>query len=131
MVKKFCNASSDVLFNIFNKMNSNLAYFDVSHNIEILHLNDSNEFENEINKQLEKKFELVEPTFETLNLGNNENPRLIKMGSNLNEKERKDLKVLLTKFQEVFAWSYEDMPGINPEIAQHQIDTYAHMVLIK
>ena len=39
----------------FNKMNSNLAYFDVAHNIEILHLNDSNEFENKINKQLEKK----------------------------------------------------------------------------
>ena len=47
---KFCNASSNVLFNIFNKMNSNLAYFNVSHNIEILQLNDSNEFENEINK---------------------------------------------------------------------------------
>ena len=46
-------------------MNSNLAYFDVSHNIEIMHLNYSNEFENEINKQLEKKFEPVEPTFET------------------------------------------------------------------
>ena len=57
MGKKFCNASSNVLFNIFNKMNSDLAYFDVSYNIEILHLNDSNEFENEINKQLEKKIE--------------------------------------------------------------------------
>ena len=67
MGKKFCNASLDVLFNIFNKMNSNLAYFDVSHNIEILHLNDSNEFENEINKQLEKKIEPTKPTFETLN----------------------------------------------------------------
>ena len=55
MGNKFCNASSNVLFNIFNKMNSDLAYFDVSHNIEILHLNDSKEFENEINKQLEKK----------------------------------------------------------------------------
>ena len=31
---KFCNASLDVLFNLFNKMNY-LAYFDVSHNIEI------------------------------------------------------------------------------------------------
>ena len=70
MGKKFCNASSGVLFNIFNKMNSDLAYFDVSHNIEILHLNDSNEFKNEINKQLEKKIEPMEPTFETLNLGN-------------------------------------------------------------
>ena len=80
MGKEFCNASSNILFNIFNKINSNSAYFDVSHNIEILHLNDYNEFENEIVKQLEKEIELMEPTFETLNLGNDENPRLIKIG---------------------------------------------------
>ena len=48
-----CNASPNVLFNIFNKMNYDLAYFEVSHNIEILHLNELNGFENEINKQLE------------------------------------------------------------------------------
>ena len=112
-------------------MNSDLAYFDVSHNIEILHLNDSNRFENEINKQLEKKIEPIEPTFETITLGNDENPRLIKISSTLNEKKRKDLKKLLIEFQEVFAWSYEDMPGINLEIAQHHINTRAHMVPIK
>ena len=112
-------------------MNSNLAYFDVSHNIEILHLNDSNRFENEIKKQLEKKIEPMEPTFETITLGNDENPRLIKISSTLNEKERKDLKNLLIEFQEVFAWSYEDMPGINLEIAQHHINSRAHMVPIK
>ena len=67
MGKISCNTSSNILFNIFNKMNSNLAYFDVSHNIEIIHLNDFNEFENEINKQLEKKIELVELAFETRN----------------------------------------------------------------
>ena len=115
--KKVCTASPNVLFNIFNKMNSNLAYFDVSYIIEILHLNDSKEFENSINKQLEKKIEPVEPTFETLNWGNDENSRLIKIGSILNEKERKDLKELLIEFQEVFAWSYEDMFDIDPEIA--------------
>ena len=111
--KKVCNASPSVLFNIFNKMNSDLAYFDVSLNIEILHLNDSNEFESEINEQLEKKIERMEPTFETLNLGNDEYPQLIKIGSTLNEKERKDLKEFVTKFQEVFAWSYEDTLGID------------------
>ena len=83
--KKVCNASPNVLFNIFNKMNSDLAYFDVSHNIEILHLNDSNEFENEINKQLEKKIEPMEPTFEILNLNNDKNPHLIKIGLTLSK----------------------------------------------
>ena len=83
MGKESCNASFNVLF---NKMNSGLAYFDVSYNIETLHLNDSNEFENEINKQLENKIEPMKPTLETFNLGNDENPRLIKIGSTLNEK---------------------------------------------
>ena len=126
-----CNASPNVLFNIFNKMNFDLAYFDVSYNIENFHLNYSNEFENEINKQLEKKIEPMEPTFEILNLSNDENPLLIKIGSTLNEKERKDLKELLTEFQEMFAWSYEDMLEIDPEIAQHHIDTYGYMVPFK
>ena len=105
-------------------MNSN-----VSHNI--LLLNDSNEFENEINKQWEKEIEPMEPTFETLNLGNDENPRLIKIDLTLNETKRKDLKELFTEFQEVFAWSYENMLGIDLEIAQHHIDTHAHMVPVK
>ena len=35
------------------------------------------------------------------------------------------------EFQEVFAWSYKDMLGIDPEIAQHHIDTCDHMVPVK
>ena len=73
----------------------------------------------------------MEPTLETINLGNNENPCLIKIGSTLNEKERKDIQELLMEFQEVFAWSYEDMSGIDPEIAQHHINTHDHMVTAK
>ena len=73
----------------------------------------------------------MEPTLETINLGNDENPCLIKIGSTLNEKERKYLQELLREFQEVSAWSYEDMPRINPEIAQHHIDTHDHTVLVK
>ena len=95
MGNKVCNASPNVLFNIFNKMNSDLAYFNHSYNIEILHLNDCNEFESEINKQLEKKIEPIEPTFETLNLGNDENPRLIKIGSTLMKKKKKISKSCL------------------------------------
>ena len=70
----------------------------------------------------------MEPTLETINLGNDENPRIIKIVST---KEKKDLQELLMEFQEVFAWFYEDMPGIDPKIAQHHIDTHDHMVPIK
>ena len=57
----------------------------MSNNIEILHLIYSTEFENEINKQLEKKIEPMEPTFEILNLNNDKNPHLIKIGLTLSK----------------------------------------------
>ena len=40
---------------------------------------------------MKKKIEPVEPTLETLNLGNDENPHLIKIGATLNKEERKYL----------------------------------------
>ena len=73
----------------------------------------------------------MEPTLKTINLGNDDNPSLIKISSTLNEKERKYLQELLMEFQEVFAWSYEDMFRIDPKIAQHHIDTHDHMVPVK
>ena len=33
------------------------------------------------------------------------------------KKKEKDLQELLMEFQEVFAWSYEDMPRIYPKVA--------------
>ena len=68
----------------------------------------------------------MELKLETLNLGSDEIPRIIKI-----VQEKKDLKELLIEFQEVFAWSYEDMLGIDPEIASHRIDIRSHIVLVK
>ena len=73
----------------------------------------------------------MEPILETINLDNDKNPCLIKIGSTLNEKERKDLQEPLMEFQKVFAWSYEHMLGIDLEIAPHHIDINDHMVPVK
>ena len=73
----------------------------------------------------------MEPMLETFNLGNDENSHLTKLSSTLNEQEKRDFKELFTKFQEVFAWSYEDMLDIDPKIAQHRLDTHSYIVPIK
>jgi len=31
---------------------------------------------------------------------------------------------LFKEFRDVFAWSYEEMPGIDPRIVEHEINTY-------
>ena len=53
------------------------------------------------------------------------------MGNTLTTSEKDALAALLTKFKEVFAWSYEDMPGIDTNIVQHCIPTDPTMKLVK
>jgi hypothetical protein len=31
---------------------------------------------------------------------------------------------LFKEFRDIFAWSYEEMPGIDPKIVEHEITTY-------
>ena len=46
---------------------------------------------------------------------------MIQVGNTLTSSEKDALVALLTEFKEVFAWSYEDMPGIDTDIVQHCI----------
>ena len=46
---------------------------------------------------------------------------MVQIGSTLSVQEREQLVDLLKEFRDVFAWSYKDMPGIDPEIVEHRI----------
>ena len=68
----------------------------------------------------------VEPIKEEtqpVNLGTDDEPKMVQMGDTLASSERYALVALLNEFKEVFAWSYEDMPGIDIDIVQHCIPT--------
>ncbi|MCR2848206.1 hypothetical protein, partial [Heyndrickxia coagulans] len=54
-------------------------------------------------------------------LGTAEDPRELKIGMGLSVIERDGLMALLRDYLDVFAWSYEDMPGLDPSIVQHRI----------
>ena len=56
-----------------------------------------------------------------INVGTEEDPRLVQIRPTLSSEERERLIALLKNFKDVFAWSYKDIPGIDPEIIQHQI----------
>ena len=68
----------------------------------------------------------VEPIKEetkSVNLGTNDKPKMVKIGNTLTSSEKDALVTLLKEFKEVFAWSYEDILGINIDIVQHCIPT--------
>ncbi|KAL3684863.1 hypothetical protein R1sor_002885 [Riccia sorocarpa] len=62
-----------------------------------------------------------EGTYEEINIGTEEDPKIIKVGNHLSEVHKKGLIKLLTDYKGVFAWTYEDMKGIPLEICQHKI----------
>ena len=43
------------------------------------------------------------------------------MAKELPDEEKKAMVSLLTDFRDVFAWSYENMRGLDPQLYQHQI----------
>ncbi|RVW99134.1 hypothetical protein CK203_018961 [Vitis vinifera] len=68
---------------------------------------------------------------ETVDFGTEDQPRELKIGSPLSTDERDRLIHLLRSYLDVFAWSYEDMPGLDPSIVQHHLPTLPHARPIK
>jgi hypothetical protein len=48
----------------------------------------------------------------------------INLGANCTPEEVVSYTALFKEFCDVFAWSYEEMPGIDPSIVVHEIKTY-------
>ena len=46
------------------------------------------------------------------------------IGENCSPKEIAIYTALFKEFRDIFSWSYEEMPGIDPSIVQHEICTY-------
>lgn len=65
-------------------------------------------------------FTPVEPVKE-INIGTEENPKMIKVGTIMDEKREDSLTKLLKEYADVFAWKLGDMPGIDPKIIQHEL----------
>ena len=53
-------------------------------------------------------------------------PRELRIGSDLSTDERDNLIQLLRAYLDFFAWSYEDMPGLDPSIVQHCLPFLLH-----
>ena len=67
----------------------------------------------------DRKFTPISSSIELIDFGAPDQPREIKTGSSLSPNERSRLIDLLRSYLDVFAWSYEDMPGLDPTIVQH------------
>ena len=76
----------------------------------------------EITRLLEHEKKIIQlylEDLETVNLGSEDCERLVKIGALLEESVKEDLISLLREYSDIFAWTYEDMPGLDTDIVQH------------
>jgi len=66
-----------------------------------------------------------------INLGDDANPKPIFISESLSPSEKEDLISLVREYIDVFAWNYEDMPGLNPQVAMHHLNVNPDVKLVK
>ena len=73
---------------------------------------------------IEEKRIVAEPTevLEDISLDENNPERCTRVGADLEEKIKKDLIHFLKNNIDVFAWSHENMPGIDPSVITHRLN---------
>ena len=47
--------------------------------------------------------------------------KLVKIRKGLSEEERRKLIVLLREYKDVFAWSYQEIPGLSSSLVTHKL----------
>ena len=79
----------------------------------------------------DRKVTLISGSIALIDFGAPNQPREIRIGSSLSLDERSRLIDLLRSYLDVFAWSYEDMPGLDPTIVQHHLLILPHARPVK
>ena len=82
---------------------------------------------------IEEKKIVVEPTeaLENIPLDESNLERYTRVGADLEEKNKKDHVQFLKKNIDVFAWSHEDMPGIDPSVITHRLNICPSFKLVR
>ena len=82
-------------------------------------------------EQETREIEPHEEILEIVNLGEEVAEKHVKIGTSLTKEMQEWLYLLLREFKDVFAWSYQDMLGLNPDIVQHKLPLKLKYSLIK
>ena len=54
-------------------------------------------------------------------MGTEEVRREVKIGASLEDSVKQRLSEMLREYADIFAWSYEDMPGLDTNIVVHKL----------
>ena len=123
-------------------------YFPVSHHFSLItppvptthiyDVDDVGDIDDPLSGQLErdsdtdnKKVTPITGSTELIDFRTPDHSKEIRIGSSLSPDERSRLIDILRSYLDVFAWSYEDIPGLDSSIVQHHLPILPHVRPIK
>src|ERR1044072_3067092 len=92
------------------------------------------EIPDEISRLLKHEERIIQPhkePLEAINLGSEEDKKEVNVGALLDSKVKGKLIDLLKEYVDVFAWSYQDMPGLDTSIVEHHLPLRPECPLVK
>ena len=113
--------------------------FDIELDFELMGLDEARDEEDDdpapeledLLKKFESKANVVADDFEIVNLGTPEIPREVRIGKSLPPEMKQKMIEFLAPRLSNFAFSYEDMPGLDEELVVHHLPTKADMKPVK
>lgn len=92
---------------------------DFEHSVFEAEEEDWDEIPEEVTRQFENEEDTIQPykePLEIVNLGSEESVKEVRIGALLSPLVKEQLISLLKEYVDVFAWSYQDMPGLDTDI---------------
>jgi len=72
-------------------------------------------------EQEAKEIKPHQEEIEVINLRGENEKKEVKIGIGMTNEIQGQLCALLREFRDIFGWSYQDMPGLDPDIVQHKL----------
>ncbi|XP_062114336.1 uncharacterized protein LOC133825400 [Humulus lupulus] len=72
-------------------------------------------------QEIEDGGQVTDDDLTELNLGTEDDPKPVFVSSLLSEEELQKYKQFLYEYKDVFAWGYQDMPSLDPNVAVHRL----------
>ena len=82
---------------------------------------------------IEERMVVAEPTevLEDVLLQEDDPEKFTRIGTSMKEKAKKDLIQFPRKSIDVFTWSHDDMPRIDPSVITHRLNVYPSSKLVR
>ncbi|RDX85846.1 hypothetical protein CR513_32907, partial [Mucuna pruriens] len=87
--------------------------------------------ESEKGPEFSDRVQALEGSTETINIGKGGTLKEVKIGKNLCSDMKKQMVELLEEYSDVFAWSYQDMSGLDTNIVEHRLPIKPGSVPVK